>query len=328
MKTAASLLIAVLCFCFAGSGVVSANAPSELTILHTIPRAVLDRVSFDAAPDANGDMQLNRGHWTSVVFQRVAMPLFWVGAAESNQTKVDQAWLATTEAFKHQLPDGSFATANGSAMQSTDMAFWIEAVTHGILVLNESSLASQNAQRVSSVLPKIAAATAWLQQPAHLQALLNGDKLGTNRVFTDANAFAGSGLLLHNASFLGTARDIESIALGRQQPDGVFPEQGGFDSSYQAVSLLHASYLQLRISSNELETAIGRGLTRELRAIGPDGTVSVAENTRTGRNQEQVYGHPKPVDQRSVILGLYYSGILLGREDGVKAADAVYRNLH
>ncbi len=82
------------------SGPRLAADDSEIALLHRIPAEVLDRIAFDAAPDSSGNMQLNKERWTSVVFQRVAMPLMWVGAAESNQQKVDQAWSAVDAALR------------------------------------------------------------------------------------------------------------------------------------------------------------------------------------------------------------------------------------
>lgn len=304
----------------------SATIPSELTVLRGIPHTVLDRLSFDAAPDAAGDMQLNRGHWNSVVFQRVAMPLFWVGAAEADQHKVDEAWLAVDAAFRHQQGDGSFASADGSAMRPTDMAFWLQALGHGLLVLRESPLAAQNAGRIAAVLPKIRAAASWLQQRDHLATLAQGDKLGTNRVFVDAGAFQTSGLLLNDSSFIATSNDLLDGALSRETAQGVLPENGGFDSSYQAVSLVQCSYLLLQAPRDQLVSALTVALNRELEVISKSGVVSVAENTRTGRGQEMIYGHPKPVDQRSVILGLYYAGLTLGRPDAIAAAEHVYEH--
>ncbi len=301
-----------------------ATDDSEIALLHRIPAEALDRIAFDAAPDANGNMQLNKAHWTSVVFQRVAMPLMWIGATESNQGKVDQAWRAVDAAFAHQKPDGSFDTASGDPTAPTDMAFWLEAVSHGIIVLQQSPLAAANRMHISAVLPKIQAAALWLNRPEVSAALLKGDNLGTNRIFTDADAFASAGLLLQNNALMSSAARFTSEALHRITPEGVASEEGGFDSSYQAVSLLHASYLQFRMPDERLKAAIGAMLARELPAIGANGSVDVSKNTRTGRGQEKVYGHAKPVDQRSVILGLYYSGLLMGRTDAVNAARSVF----
>jgi len=302
------------------------RAPLEIDVLRQIPPSVLDRLSFDAMPDAEGDMQLNQGHWTGVAFQRVAMPLFWVGAAENNQEKIDGAWRAVDAAFAHQNADGSFASGAGSAMQPTDIAFWLEALGHALVVLQESPLASANASRTRETLPKIATSAAWLQQPDHFSVLVRGDHLSVNRMFTDANAFATCGLLLGNRTYVETARQLRTSALASQTSQGVFLENGGFDSSYQAVSLLHASYLQLCMPDSELLSALQSGLNRELEAVNSDGTIDVSQNTRTGRGQEQIFGHAKQVDQRSVILALFYCGILLGRSDAIDAAKRVVQH--
>ncbi|HUA10103.1 MAG TPA: hypothetical protein VMA98_12625 [Candidatus Acidoferrales bacterium] len=300
---------------------------TEFELLRRISPVILDRTNANAMPDAEGNMQLNQGHWTAVVFQRVAMPLFWVGAVENDQQKVDAAWRAVDAAFAHQQPDGSFATGDGSPMPPTDMAFWLDALGHGLIVLQESPLGATSGRRIAGVLPGIARGASWLQQPGKLAVLEKGDLLGTNRVLIDANAFASVAVLLGDARFMTISDRLRDEALARLTPQGVLPENGGFDSSYQAVSLLHASYLYLRAPNSGLFNGLTIALNRELEAIDAAGNVSTAGNTRTG-GQERVFGQVKRLDYSSVILGLLYSGLVLGRQDGVDAGTRVFRHAY
>lgn len=210
-------------------------------------------------------------------------------------------------------------------MPPTDMAFWLDALGHGLAVLQQSSLGLANAKRIATVLPGIARGAAWLKRPDNYAVLLKGDRLGNNRMFVDANAFASAGVLLKDASFIATANSLRDLVLSRITSAGVIPENGGFDSSYQAVSLLHGSQLYMRIPNSALFNALTIALNRELEAIAADGAVSVKGNTRTA-GQERVFGQVKRVDYTDVVLGLYFSGLVLGRQDGVDAGGRVFQH--
>ena len=307
---------------------------SELDVLNKIPHVVLDHLASDATPDAQGAMQLNVGGWHSVVYQRVAIPLIWIGAVESSAAKVDDGWRAVDLAFAHQKADGSFETADGTPTRPTDMSFWLGAVSHAMLVLQESSLGDRYKSKVAALKPKIAKATAWLEQPANRAALLHGDYrddkfFASNRLLIDACAFLTSSRLTGDPAPLVYARQFLAQAVDRETPDGVFPENGGFDSSYQTVSLLNGTYYALRDpSAPGLRDALSKALAYEVGAVDlATGTLDVSRNTRTA-GQEKIFGHVKKPDYRSVILGLYYAGAYLDNSAATNAAERVFSNTY
>ena len=111
---------AILLACIVSLGTPrSAAAPAnEYALLQMIPHTVLDTVTNNAAPDSTGAMQLNQGHWTDIVYQRIALQLIWAGAAENDSSKVDQGWRAIDLATGHIQSDGSFASAPGRTMNA------------------------------------------------------------------------------------------------------------------------------------------------------------------------------------------------------------------
>ena len=301
----------------------AAETTTEYALLQKIPKSVLDHIAFDAKPDANGAMQANVTGWTSVVYQRIAIPSIWTGAVENDPSKIDEAWPAVDLAFSHQRGDGSFAMAGGKPMPPTDMSFWLEALCHSILVLQESPQHEHYAARIAALRPKIRSAVKWLHRDENLATLLRGDILDVNRLLIDATAFLTTSLVLDDASLRPTGTSFLREALKHQLPDGTFLEIGGFDSSYQSVSLLHGTYYALRSDDSALRAALERALRLELSSINSSGVVDISRNTRT-RGQEQVAGHPKTPDYRSIILGLYYSGLYLGNDRAVRTAASVY----
>jgi hypothetical protein len=309
------------------SSVPAGAAPaSEYDVLAGIPANVLDRLTQNDYPDVNGAAAFNVPVWRNVAYQRAAVQLIWVGAAENDPSKVDAGFRAIALARRHMLSDGSFDT-DGAPMLPTHMSFWLGAVTHALSVLQQSPLGPRYNRRIAGVLPMLRANVDWLRAGDRLAVLDGEDRLGTNRVFVDATGFAFASRLLQDPSLLEIGRRFAREAAGRIETDGTLPENGGFDSSYQGVSLLQASYYALNFARPPLGGAIAQALGRELSAIGPNGWIDVSYNTRTGRGQEHVLGRPKGVDRTSVILGLYYAGALLDDRRAVRAARAVFDSL-
>lgn len=98
--------------------------------------------------------------------------------------------------------------------------------------------------------------------------------------------------------------------LVRQHPDGYFLEKGGWDSSYQAVTLLRLMlYYMYNPYPNltlEIHEALERGWTWEQSRIKNTGEVDTTGNTRVYPGGEQYGGQEKVVDYPMVILGLIY----------------------
>jgi hypothetical protein len=308
----------------------AAAETNEIDVLNKIPHTVLDKLAFDAKPDPTGAMQLNVGAWHSVAYQRIAIPLVWIGAVEGDASKIDDGWRAIDLAFAHQLADGSFETADGKPTAPTDMSFWTAALCHALLVVQDSSLGTRYAARIAALKPKIAKEIAWLEAPTNRANLLRGDYrdpsfFASNRLLIDATAYLTASRLLGDAASLAIARQFLNEAVSRQSADGTFPENGGFDSSYQCVSLLYGTYYALRDSSAPgIQNALSKGLQLEVTAIDPNtGTLDISRNTRTA-GQEKVQGHVKKPDYRSVILGLYYSAAYLNDAAALDAAGRVF----
>jgi hypothetical protein len=110
----------------------------------------------------------------------------------------------------------------------------------------------------------------------------NGAFFASNRLFVDATAFLTASQLLDDPKPLVYARQFLAQALSRETAAGVFPEEGGYDSSYQAASLLHATYFLLRDpSAPGLRAGIAKALRREVRSVDSTGTLIVLGNTLT-----------------------------------------------
>jgi F420-0:gamma-glutamyl ligase len=92
--------------------------------------------------------------------------------------------------------------------------------------------------------------------------------------------------------------------LAKQGDNGVNPEAGGYDSSYQAVGLSYAQlwvmYFPKESTTSAVKTMIDKGLAWELARILSDGEVNTEGNTRTGV-EVGPSGTIKTVDWRNVV---------------------------
>lgn len=80
---------------------------------------------------------------------------------------------------------------------------------------------------------------------------------------------------------LARSADAKLDAFLRLENDGVFPEYGGFDAGYQSITLSILRRIErVRPDHSRLKAAIARGHERIVAAIGIDGCVRAAENSR------------------------------------------------
>jgi hypothetical protein len=111
----------------------------------------------------------------------------------------------------------------------------------------------------------------------------------------------------------------------------VFPESGGFDSSYQMVNVLLSAWLYLNLEPAHARlrkdswNAITRGISRELPSIMPSGEVATAGNTRVGANGEVFEGHRKSVNSKQVMAALGYYAVMAGDDSALETTRRVYR---
>jgi len=323
LRSLAVLTAAAIAAAVCSARVAAAADANEYALLQRIPARVLDTVTNNSEPDSNGAMQLNQARWTDIVYQRIAIPLIWVGAVENDTSKIDDGWKAIDFANAHMTQDGGFSTAPGRTMNESEMAFWIAAVTHAFAVLNESPLGSRYAQREATALAAIRKNVEWLNADQRVANLVKFDGPATNRLFDDANAFAYSSLLLKDPQLQKRGEYFLQQALAHERSDGVFLEDNGYDSSYQGASLLNATYYALLGENTQLRNALLVGTNREVEAVDTRGGLDTSQNTRTGGNH-MVDGHPYVVDLRAVILGLYYAGAYLELPSATAAAGRIY----
>jgi hypothetical protein len=190
-----------------------------------------------------------------------------------------------TWGFARQGRDGGFPGTH-DAFHST--SFFVEGVAHTMLVVRAGAAAGLPLPRglvhsLNGLVGRLHAAARWMARPDVWRAGIEGDAPFTHRRFLVAAAVGLAGELTRDRTLKRLAHTALVLGLARQRPDGVFPELGGYDSSYQLRGMAYAEQYLAWVpdaAAGRLNRAIARGLRWELSRIRNSGQVVTTGNTR------------------------------------------------
>jgi hypothetical protein len=255
-----------------------------------------------------------------------------IGGLAHHRSRVWKAGLREYDwGFAHQARDGSFL---GTADSFHSTSFFVAAVAHTILVLRAShrvraSVPAWVIAHVNRYLPKLHAAAAWMARADVWRAGMAIDAPFTHRRYLVADAVGLTGLLTHDKELMRRADQALALSLAAQRRDGVNPELGGFDSSYQAVGLMFAqrylAWLPKDRLAHRLLGAIRRGLAWERARVLSSGEVSASGNTRTAGQERIFNGSIKTVSTGIVARVFAWWAIEEHRPGLLRAAGRVAR---
>lgn len=327
--TAAAVPVATLPSAAARAATAGPSAgPAKLESEIQLGNAYLNlAVIGPSSIDAVGAIGYNQGEYHSVGEQRHIGPHVLRGLVERSTTELSSAVLAMEYSFAHQNPDGSFQVVEFANMPNglptfdpIGVSFFYADLGRSLSLLREDSwfmtsvATSSLRQRVAALTPAIVRGLNWLMSPPALSVLQRTGRSGTNRWTFGANALALTGQYLSDRAAVAAGLGLLNDVLEAQQPDGTLPELGGYDSSYQGVSLSNMQYLLLDLNTSNdpvapsLERAIARGVAREQRSITPPGQIITVGNTRVYCGGGTWLGEPKGGDYRDVVIALAYQG--------------------
>lgn len=305
---------------------------TDYEVLRAIPPERLRRLMGDL-PDAQGFNGSNHkaGYWIEAGTQRGSCRGVMVGTVLNDLAFADDAWRGVETAFAHQRPDGGFEAGdrpNGTSAKPFGAAvetafFFLQEVGRMLRVLQQSPHEAHFHERILLLEPKVRQGMAFVL--SGYDTIIANSSHAVNRIFIAAKAFGLCGLFLKDERFVAVSRKLVVHALTRRDKDGVFIENGGRDSSYNATSILFGQVLSLHLALPELEAALPKAVAWELTRIKPRGEVEVTGNTRTGVGKEPSYfGEPKRVNYGEVIQALTLYGIVRNDKPALAAADRVY----
>lgn len=314
---------------------LQAATMSPATVIESLDRRVLEYAEQAARPNRDGAMGRNKERYVTVAFQRAALSLVFSGISKKDPALIQEGIGGIQYGFKRQREDGGFetGTAKGKRLQEVDelssAAFFLAAVGMAHRLIEASPFEPQFRNELLELKPKIQRAMQWLA--GRQQVLREYDAHTANRLVFDALAFTINGALLGDGSLQQTGEAFLEAALTMQQPDGIFPEKGGHDSSYQATTLLLLQYYWVfappPANAAEIFDAIARGIAWEKTRISSTGEVSAAGNTRTGLGQEEVLGRSKNINYLEAVQALLFWSVIAGSPDSQEIALRVFAHM-
>jgi hypothetical protein len=269
--------------------------------------------------DDNGMVSHNQPKYLGAEYQRGGMDTLMAGLALRNKEWIGEGFEVAYVTFMKQKRDGGFGDKS-----PTGAAFWLNACARTFLALKQSEYWAEYQPRVETYNSSLALASDYLVK--NYDKLVRHDKNTPNRLLIDADA------LFMTAKLLGTeppreAYKLRDMALALFDKDsGAFQENGGGDSSYQAVNLQMLMYYATYFPSPDIDSVIHRGLEWELDKIGADGSVSTEGNSRTGVGKEVYFGKEKEVNTREVSLMFAYAGQLYRDYNYTETALLIYNH--
>ena len=289
--------------------------PALARIMYAHPAGFVRGVATDGANGVNREYELGRGPGMFIEEQRHGEEVIMAGLAHHDR----RLWLTGLRelawGFAHQGPQGNFP-ATQDPFHST--SFFVEAVAHLTLVLRGGAAAGVAVPayllaRVNAFLPRLHAAARWMAEPDVWRSGLAGDGPYAHRRFLVASALGLTAVLTGDRRLGDRARQALELGLAVQRPDGIEPELGGYDSSYQARGLVYAQHYLAWVPRDPLGTrlraAIARGLVWERTRILGSGQVSTVGNTRANGVMLDHNG-PKRVVYPMVALALGWWGLV------------------
>jgi len=300
-----------------GPRMSAATFASEYELLRQFPEGALSSLVAGGEPDAQGlvGLQKMKGTWYESGMQRGGCWYLIGAVVAGDESRAETAWKSIETTFAHQLDDGGFLSNPNPSRdhkQSFDERvetafFFLQELGHAILVLRASPMEARFHDRIAALEPRIGRACAFVQ--SGYDGIIKRSSKAANRILIAAKAFGLCGKVLDSKEYIATSRRLVNVALGLRDADGVFIENGGRDSSYNAVSLLMGQVLALHQPDPKLDAALDRAMVWQRTRILPTGEVVVAGNSRTGLGQEKGFGGGiKKVNYREVALALCYFG--------------------
>ena len=152
-----------------------------------------------------------------------------------------------------------------------------------------------------------------------------------HRRFLLGSALGLSGQLAGDRSLKDRSFAAIRDGLSRQTAEGVIPEKGGWDSGYQAFSVLYAldwlEYFQGSGYDAQVRSMLEHAMAWERTRILPDGSVDVTGNTRTAGQEHNRDGTVKGVDYGGVLKSFAYWSVAAQDADAAAKAQLIRRYL-
>lgn len=296
---------------YAGNAVFEAS-PAVMELVNTPRRAPADWRERSGAVSVNQDWEKNGGGKWYVELQRDGGRWVEAGVAHRNRDAIEWGLKQLQWGFAQMKPDGSFDCDDAFHSAS----FLIEATSRSILLIESSAFAEELKTKVATLKQPLLKGALWMISPANFKAAEN-QRIYGHRRFLVGCGLLQTGIIHGHAELMQVTRYFIEDGIRLQRADGAFPEMGGHDSSYHAVSLIYLQSILLTdpddLRKPAWNQAAESGIKWLVERIEKDGRVRVDGNTRTGSGQETGRtGAIKNVNLPEVATALLYHDFITG----------------
>ena len=339
MKHTLALLTALLLASPAGS--YAANATNDFLLFETGPFMKENAYADGHTPPPDwraqsGALRLNAA-WQSdksqpwyIEDQQLGGDYVAAGLAFGNKDEIRWGLKVIEWGFAQMTPDGEFNHPDNYHSG----AFFIEATARALLLLEASPLLAEFKDQVDVLKPKLHTTARWMARPDIYEKFWvtpkRGEKPYGHRRFLDAAALGLAGVLGNDKDLIADSAALARAGMAFQRPDGVFPENDGHDSHYQAYALLFACRYYALVADDalraEMKPKMEKAYAWLLTRIREDGRVDPAGNSRTGFGQEKTRNKAKQkwLEYRFPAISLAYWAQIMKNPDLEKTARRVF----
>lgn len=273
-------------------------------------------MASDGAWGVNAQWEQGTASQWYIEQQRYGEDLIIGGSLHNNTAAIEAGLKMFDWGFAHQAADGSFS---GTADPFHSTSIFVQSVANATLALKQSPYAQQYQAKIITYTDQLYQAAKWMTSSGVWSKGISFDAPYTHRRFIVADALAMTSKLVGGDSqLMNLARYEISNAISLQWSNGVLPEDGGYDSSYQVYGLSLAerwvTYFPNDSVSDGLRNLINRGLAWEQSMILATGEINSAGNTRsfveTGPS-----GTIKTIDWKNAVDAFAYWYAKTGNRD-------------
>lgn len=227
-----------------------------------------------------------------------------LGVSGNVQSLIDRCILGCQYPFNYQLESGRYADSGIS-----EHVGFLEALFRVFLIFQDDG----RPETVELINLKDGARKAleWIVSDLSVDTeakMAHFSRFSNGLAATATMFYLGGEILQERDQGIGLARKFYEPLLNSQHSSGYFPEEGGYDSSYQAVTLWHLEIFGMlqkdTILWNSLETALAAGWNWELSRIDKKtGQVLTEGNARTGPGKDKQLNYPE------IIMAMRYRAV-------------------
>ncbi len=284
-----------------------------INVLYRRLPSAYNSMSPNGANGANVRWESNQSERWYIEAQRYGEGLVISGLIKNDVRAIQAGFKMFDWGFARQSANGSFQ-GTGDPFHST--SFFVQAVARTLLAIQQSPQSGKYAKQVAHYKPLLHRAARWMISADVWKKGTKNNKPYTHRRYLVAAALGLTGKLTNDQNLIDYARYSIQDGLSLQRPDGVNPEKGGYDSSYQMVGVVYAqrwlAYFPNDPLAPQVVAMINQALTWEQTKILPTGEIGSRGNTRSAGQESSRTGKVKKVDYNMALRGFAYWAAVTG----------------